>query len=207
MIEIENIHSFKGKNLKESNLFLRNRIKDAARAAAHLDLKKAHDFAEQIFELRKSGNKAIFMGNGASYTIANHAALDYMSQLGIQTICAADQAVLTAFSNDFGYDHALERFCKINYKKGDILVCISSSGNSSNVVNAAKWVREQKGTVFTFTGFEADNKLSEIANENFWVNSKVYNVVESVHNLWLAMICDLMIEWMGDSVGTHGIEI
>jgi len=193
--------------MSEEKLFLKNRVQDAARASLNLELTSAYEFAEKIFELRKSGKKAIFMGNGASYTIANHAALDYMSQLGIQTLCAADQAVLTAFANDFGYDHALERYCKINYKKGDILVCVSSSGNSPNVVNAAKWVKAQGGTVVTFTGFEQDNKLSEIASSNFWVNSKVYNIVESVHNLWLAMICDLMIEWMGDGVGTHGINI
>jgi D-sedoheptulose 7-phosphate isomerase len=189
--------------------FLNMRTKEAHDRVMDLNWEYAEDFAKNVFALRNTNSKVIFMGNGASYTIANHAALDYMSQTGVQTICAADQAVLTAFANDFGYDNALERFCKINYKLGDILVCVSSSGNSPNVVNAAKYVKSVGGNVFSFTGFNKENELSKIVNvhKNFWVDSKVYNVVESIHNLWLAMICDLMIEWMGDGAGLHGIEI
>ena len=187
--------------------FLRVRTFEAYKKVVSLDFGLGVQFAKDVFNLRGTRNKIIFMGNGASYTIANHAALDYMSQLGIQTLCATDPAVLTAFSNDFGYDKALERFVKINYFEGDILVCVSSSGNSLNVVNAAKYVKSITGKVVTFTGFDKNNKLSEVSDMNFWVDSKLYNVVESVHNLWLAMICDLMIEWMGDKVGIHGLNI
>lgn len=187
--------------------FIFNRTNEAFLRVMDLDFTKAIDFAKQVFECRNTGNKVIFMGNGASYTIANHAALDYMSQLGIITMCAADQAVLTAFSNDFGYDKALQRFTQINYRKGDILVCVSSSGSSPNVVEAAKYVKGIGGNVVAFTGFSEDNNLSKYADKNFWVDSRVYNIVESIHNLWLAMICDLMIEWMGDQVGSHGIEL
>ena len=187
--------------------FLKNRLQEAIRVSDTINLEEAYAFAKRVYSMRETGNKVIFMGNGASYTIANHAALDYMSQLGIQTICAADQAVLTAFANDFGYDNALQRFCKINYKEGDLLVCVSSSGNSPNVVNSAKWVKEQGGEVVSFSGFDKTNELSKICDQNFWVDSKLYNVVEATHNLWLAMICDMMIEWMGDGVGLHGINI
>jgi phosphoheptose isomerase len=187
--------------------FLKKRFDECKYAMDWLDKPTAVQFAKKVFALRGTTNKVIFMGNGASYTIANHAALDYMSQTGVQTICVADQAVLTAFSNDFGYDEALARFCKINYKEGDILVCVSSSGNSPNVVNAAKYVKSVGGEVYSFTGFNADNELSKVADYNFWVDSKGYNVVESTHNLWLAMICDVMIEWMGDEVGLHGLEL
>ena len=98
--------------------------------------------------------------------------------------------------------------CEACYKKGDMLVCISSSGNSANVVNAASFVKEEGGDVYAFTGFDAGNKLNEITGEhNFWVDSKAYNVVESIHNLWLAMICDVLAEWMGEKAGLHGIKI
>lgn len=187
--------------------FLFNRTNECFNRVMDLDMSKAIEFASDVFSFRESGNKVIFMGNGASYTIANHAALDYMGQTGVITMCATDPAVLTAFSNDFGYNNALQRFTQLNYRDGDILVCISSSGNSPNVVNSAEYVKSIEGTVVSFTGFESDNKLSKIADTNFWVDSKYYNVVESIHNLWLAMICDLMIEWMGDGVGVHGIEL
>ena len=187
--------------------FLETRLNQCKEAINGLNNPMAIDFAKEVYALRNTTNKVIFMGNGASYTIANHAALDYMSQTGVQTLCVADPAVLTAFANDFGYENALERFCKINYKEGDILVCVSSSGNSPNVVNAAKYVKSVGGNVVAFTGFSKDNSLSQVVDKNFWVDSEGYNVVESTHNLWLAMICDVMIEWMGDSVGLHGIEI
>jgi len=187
--------------------FLTNRTKEAFNQVMKLDMDMAIEFANDVFKFRETGNKVIFMGNGASYTIANHAALDYMGQTGVITLCASDPAVLTAFSNDFGYDKALERFTQINYRVDDVLVCVSSSGNSSNVVNAAKYVKAIGGNVVAFTGFSIDNELSKIADKNFWVDSDKYNVVESIHNLWLAMICDLMIEWMGDEVGVHGIKL
>ena len=100
----------------EDDIFLKNRIDVAYKTINTLDIELAVKFAKQIFNLKETGGKVIFMGNGASYTIANHAALDYMNQIGVLTLCAADPAVLTAFSNDFGYEHALERFAKINYK-------------------------------------------------------------------------------------------
>lgn len=190
--------------------FLNQRTKESHDQVMKLDWDMAVEFAANVWNLRNTDNKIIFMGNGASYTIANHAALDYMGQTGIITMCATDPAVLTAFSNDFGYDNALQRFTQINYRRGDILVCVSSSGNSPNVVNAAKYVKEtfkDEGNVVTFTGFSKDNELSKISDKNFWVDSDKYNVVESIHNLWLAMICDLLIEWMGDNVGVHGIEL
>lgn len=187
--------------------FLESRLEECRVALSTLDKNMAVEFANEVYALKGTTNKVIFMGNGASYTIANHAALDYMSQTGVQTVCAADQAVLTAFANDFGYDEALKRFAQINYCPGDILVCVSSSGNSPNVVNAAKYVKSIGGNVVSFTGFSKDNELSKVADKNFWVDSDKYNVVESIHNLWLAMICDLMIEWMGDEVGVHGIEL
>ena len=187
--------------------FLKNRTTEAHDQIMKIDWEMAREFAEEVFKMRENGNKVIFMGNGASYTIANHAALDYMGQTGVTTMCAADPAVLTAFANDCGYDEALKRFVQINYRKGDILVCVSSSGNSPNVVNAAKFVKLIGGNVVSFSGFSEDNELSKVADKNFWVDSNKYNVVESVHNLWLAMICDLMIEWMGDKVGVHGIDL
>jgi D-sedoheptulose 7-phosphate isomerase len=187
--------------------FVLSRTSEAHNKVMDLDFKQAIELAKEVFSFRETGNKVIFMGNGASYTIANHAALDYMGQTGVITMAAADPAVLTAFSNDFGYDEALKRFVQINYKEGDILVCISSSGNSPNVVKAAEYVKSVGGKVIGFTGFDRDNKLSKIVDQNFWVGSRHYNVVESIHNLWLAMICDLMIHWMGDEVGEHGINL
>jgi D-sedoheptulose 7-phosphate isomerase len=189
------------------NNFLESRLSDVAKASMDLDYELATEFAKKIMEMRDSNNKMIFIGNGASETIANHAALDYMNQTGVYSVCVNDPAVLTAFSNDFGYDRVFERFVRMAYKEGDILVAVSSSGNSPNVVNAVKYVEEIGGNAYCFSGFSNDNALMQTCKNNFWVDSKVYNVVESIHNLWLAMICDQLIEWMGAEVGVHGLNV
>ena len=193
----------------ESNLFLRDWIAEvqAASEPSFVGRHLAINLAKDVFNLKSTNNKVIFIGNGASNTIANHAALDYMGQTGVTTMSVNDPAVLTAFANDFGYEKVFERFVKINFNEGDILVAVSSSGNSPNVVNAVKYVNSIGGKTYCLSGFDKDNELSQICENNLWVNNKKYNIVESVHNLWLAMVCDLLIDWMGNKVGIHGIEV
>jgi D-sedoheptulose 7-phosphate isomerase len=193
---------------KEDNMFLKKRLNESLKVAVEcFDYTLAVELAKRVFGMRGTSQKLIFIGNGASNTIANHAALDYMGQTGVTAIAVNDAAVLTAFSNDFGYDGVFERYVKINCKPGDVLVAVSSSGNSPNVVNAVRCAQEMGNDVYCFSGFNVDNALYEMCDKTFWVDSDKYNVVESVHNLWLAMICDLLIDWMGDGVGVHGIEV
>ena len=187
--------------------FIQTRTELTKSLVGTLDYDEAIKLAKRVWSLRDTNNKIIFAGNGASNTIANHAALDYMSQIAVQTISINDPAIITAFSNDFGYDGALERYCKINFKKGDLFVAVSSSGNSPNVVNAAKYVKSVGGHITALTGFDKDNKLKNVADSVLWVDSTYYNVVESIHNIWLAMVCDLLTEWMGNKAGLHGIEL
>lgn len=164
-------------------------------------------FAKLIWERKSTGGTVYFAGNGASNTIADHASLDYMSQTGVRTHTISNPSVLTAFSNDFSYEKALRRFLQIQFHDTDLLVVVSSSGNSENVVLAADYVQSAGGKVVAFTGFNQNNRLAAIADLNFYVESDVYNVVESVHNAWLASICDLLAHWMGEDVGIHGIEL
>jgi D-sedoheptulose 7-phosphate isomerase len=76
---------------------------------------------------------------------------------------------------------------------GDVIVLISSSGRSANIVNAAKYAKFVGNPVVTFTGFEKDNPLKILGDINFWVDSKSYNIVENTHSIWLMAECDLII--------------
>jgi D-sedoheptulose 7-phosphate isomerase len=183
---------------------LRELISESHKIHNELNVANAIKMVEKIYELKDNSNKLLFIGNGASNTIASHASLDYMNQTGILCICANDPAALTAYSNDFGYEKSFERFAKLSYKDGDILICISSSGNSENVIRAAGYVKQRGGCVISFTGFKKDNKLNEISDISFWVNSLKYNIVESIHNLWISLICDVLASRF-PKVGTHGI--
>ena len=146
-----------------------------------------------IVEQKNSENKLIFAGNGASASIASHCALDYTKQAGIRSICFNEASFITAFANDYGYKNWVQKALKFHGKKGDIAVLISSSGSSENIVNAAKYAKKNNMIVLSFSGFSFTNPLNQIGDIKFWVDSKSYNIIESVHQIWLLMLCDLII--------------
>ncbi|MDC1359948.1 SIS domain-containing protein [Gammaproteobacteria bacterium] len=141
----------------------------------------------------KQGGKVMFAGNGASASIANHASLDFTKQAKIKSVNFNESAFITAFSNDYGYENWIQKAVEFYGEPGDALILISSSGKSDNVVNAAKFANKNDINVITFTGFEPNNPLSKTGNINFWLNSKSYNIIEGVHQIWLLSICDLII--------------
>ena len=79
------------------------------------------------------------------------------------------------------------------FVKGDIVVLISSSGKSKNLVNAAIRAKELGLTVVTFTGFSIDNPLKSVGDINFWLNSKAYNIIECTHMIWITTVVDMII--------------
>ena len=103
--------------------------------------------------------------------------------------------VLITFScsNDYGYEHWMAKAVEIYGDKGDQVILVSSSGNSANVVNAAKTSKEKGYKVITFTGFDENNPLKSIGVLNFWVDSRAYNIVEMSHHIWLLAVCDAVI--------------
>ena len=88
-----------------------------------------------------------------------------------------------------GFQKALD----YHLDKNDLVIIISSSGNSQNLVTAAKSIRRKKNKLVTLTGFSKTNKLSKYSSLSLWVDSKAYNIVENTHQLWLTLVCDLII--------------
>lgn len=146
-----------------------------------------------ILETKSADKKLIFAGNGASASIANHASLDFTKQGKVKSVNFNESAFITAFANDFGYDHWVEKAVEHYGEVGDTLILISCSGTSKNVVNAAKYARKNGINVITFTGFLESNPLKEAGHINFWIDSKAYNIIEGIHQIWLLSICDLII--------------
>jgi len=142
--------------------------------------------------VRNTGNKLIFAGNGASASISSHAATDFTQHAKVRTVCFNDHNLITAFSNDYGYENWVARALEAYADPGDVVVLISSSGNSPNIVNAAKYAREQDLEVMTFSGFESDNPLQMMGLLNLWVDSHAYNIVESVHLIWILAVANLL---------------
>mgnify|MGYP000377268874 CR=1 FL=1 len=149
--------------------------------------------------------KIFFLGNGASNIIASHAALDYTNNLNIRAYSFDSVGMLTAFANDFGYEQAMIRFLDFYMDNNDMLVLISSSGQSMNLYNAGIAAHKKyNAKIITFTGFRKNNLISKLGNINFWINSNKYNIVEGLHNLLLTTMLDFMVKNV--EVGVHGHE-
>ena len=163
------------------------------------------EFKEELLKVKSNNSKVILFGNGASNTIADHASIDFTNLIGLKCISLNSSGLLTAFSNDFGYDRVLERYLYFNLDKNDLLVLISSSGESPNVINGATFANEKGNKIVTFTGFKESNTLKSKGDINFWVNSTNYNIVESIHNLWIVTLAEIIAK-DNKNIGKHGIS-
>lgn len=148
---------------------------------------------ERILSVRAQGGKLILAGNGASASIASHLATDFTKQAGVRAVTFNEANVITALSNDCGFENWIAKAVDLYADPQDLLILISSSGTSANVVRAAQRAREKKISVAALTGFAADNPLGKLADLHLWADSKAYNIVECMHMIWLTAACDLLI--------------
>lgn len=153
---------------------------------------KIIQMAQMMENVRQSGGKIIIAGNGGSAAISSHVAVDFTKQTGIPTVTFNDVSLVTCFSNDFGYENWLSKAINRFAKPDDLVVLISCSGTSLNIVNGAIATKGKGCQLVTFTGFEENNPVSVHADLKFWINSRAYNVIECVHQIWLLAVCDLI---------------
>ena len=144
-------------------------------------------------QVQARGKKTIFVGNGGSAAMASHCAVDLTKNAGVRCINFNEADLITCLANDYGYERWVEKALELYADDGDLVVLISSSGKSANLVNAARAARLRGLTLVTFTGFAADNPLKQLGDLNLWVNSRAYNLVEMTQHIWLLAVCDLII--------------
>jgi D-sedoheptulose 7-phosphate isomerase len=139
------------------------------------------------------GKKIIIVGNGGSAAIAAHCALDFTKNASVRCVNFNEPSLLTCLANDYGYERWLEKALELYADNGDLIILISSSGKSPNMIRAADYVCTRGYKLVTFTGFDSDNPLKIRGHLNFWVNSRAYNIIEMTHQIWLLAVCDLII--------------
>jgi len=121
------------------------------------------------------------IGNGGSSAIASHIANDIVKVLCKPAYVLTDPAMLTCMANDYGWENALREMISRYITEDDALICISSSGQSENILGAASFAQALGAYVVTFTGFEWNNPLRLMGDCNYWVPSSSYGVVECAH--------------------------
>ncbi|GLR80783.1 SIS domain-containing protein (plasmid) [Azospirillum oryzae] len=142
-----------------------------------------------------SGHKLMFVGNGGSAGIASHCAIDYSKNGDLRSLAFNDGAALTCLGNDLGYENVFARQVEMHGRSGDLLIAISSSGNSPNIHKAVSAARGIGCAVATFSGFKADNPLRSMGDVNFYVASDAYGFVEILHLSLCHAILDLAMGW------------
>jgi len=140
--------------------------------------------------LVKKSKRILFIGNGGSNAICSHMMEDYMKIASIPTLSFSDPALITCFANDYGYENALSEWIKFSFQEGDLLMAVSSSGESANILNTVKTHKSKSGDVITLSGFKSGNSLSKMGVVNFEVTEENYGIVECFHQVILHAILD-----------------
>lgn len=151
----------------------------------------------ELIRTLESGGKVLVAGNGGSAAQAQHFATELVGRFkreraGYAVLAlTADSAVLTAIANDYGYDHVFSRQVQALGQAGDVLMALSTSGESENVVQAARAAREQRMTVIAVTG-QPRSRLQQLADIAVCVSSSETPLIQELHMILLHLLCDVV---------------
>ena len=193
--------NFNKKNIKEFSSSYINYLKELL---DEIDILKVEECFE-ILELARKNKKNIFvLGNGGSASTASHIANDFgLAALKVSHLNFSDpykvislsdnNAIVTALGNDNGFENIFIEQLKVLYNPGDIIIVISASGNSTNLINACDWVKENGGTTIGWLGFDG-GKLLNLVDCSLLIKTPKgqYAPVEDVH----LIINHMLVSWM-----------
>jgi len=172
-----------------------------------LSLNDGADLAIQmLLSTATSSNKIMLAGNGGSASIVSHVQNDLCKAVGVPAMVFTEQPLMTAFANDDGYGSVFERPIKLWGDEQDVLITVSSSGRSENIVRALVAAKEIGCQIITFSGFEPDNPSRDMGDLNFYVESSVYGYVENAHSVLMHYITDRASEILRFSLETEASD-
>ena len=148
------------------------------------------DYIGNLYDVTQNGGRIFFVGNGGSAGICTHSANDYSKNGGFRSMSLHDGAVLTCLGNDFGFEHIFAKQLEFHAQLGDVLIAISSSGQSADIVNAVEQADEIGMFVCTFSGFAPDNRLRTMGTINWYIDSTEYGFVELAHQVLIHCALD-----------------
>ena len=176
------------------NSFYKNYSKSISDLLNSIDTNLIDESVELIKKKIKTNNTIYIVGNGGSASIASHVSVDFIKVAKVKSLTFNNSNLITCYANDYGYENwvkeAIKAYCLID----DLVILISSSGTSPNILNAAKYCNDTNIDLITLSGFNKDNELNKLGKVNFHVDSKNYNYVEMTHHIILVSIVDIFAE-------------
>jgi D-sedoheptulose 7-phosphate isomerase len=156
-----------------------------------LDIASAFDVIIKKFKAAGVKNKKlIFIGNGGSASVSGHMSENCTKVGKIRAINFNDGPFLTCLSNDYSFEQVFEKAIEFHADKDDILIAISSSGNSMNIRNGVLAAKKKKCFTITLSGFKPNNPLSKMADINIYAPTNNYGVTEITHEAILHYLLD-----------------
>lgn len=143
-------------------------------------------------KLAQSRRKAMLIGNGGSASIVSHIAADLLKNCSLPAVVFNDAALLTCLTNDLGYDRVFQTPIDVLARPDDVLIAVSSSGRSRNIIGGALRAQEAGCYIITFSGFDQDNPLRGLGDINFYAPSHSYGEVEITHLAVCHHIVDIL---------------
>lgn len=143
-----------------------------------------------ILSVRSTSRKVMLIGNGGSAAIVSHMQNDLCKAVRVRAMVFNEAPLLTALTNDHGYGCVFERPLQLWADDGDLLLAVSSSGQSENILRAVRASVESRCQVITFSGFNTDNPLRQMGDVNFYVPSRSYGHVEVAHAALAHLLTD-----------------
>jgi len=170
------------KNSEFTNYFLR-----LSETLNKLDLQAIDQFVEALLLARDNENTVFIFGNGGSAATASHVTGDFLKGVSFEldkrfrVICLSDNtAGITAISNDLGYEEIFVEQLKVFLKKNDLVIGISGSGNSANVVKALEYAGKQGAKTIAMCGFKG-GKIKEMADLVIHIPISDMEITEDIH--------------------------
>jgi len=146
-----------------------------------------------VTAIKGAASKAMVIGNGGSAAIASHLHNDLCKAVGVRAMVFNEQPLLTALANDHGYETVFQMPIRLWADRGDLLIAVSSSGESENILTAVALAAERGCRVLTFTGFKPGNRLRRLGDVNIYVPSLEYGYVEMAHSVIAHCMTDLTV--------------
>ena len=147
---------------------------------------------ELALRIRNTWKTVFFVGNGASASLASHFAADIAKNAGVRSKVFTDLSLITAVANDLCYEDVYAEPLRWDMNEGDMLVAISSSGNSPNIVRAVEMTRSLGGIAITLSAMREDNRIRKMGDLNFYVPAQTYGLAETAHAAILHYWMDTM---------------
>ncbi len=147
---------------------------------------------ELLASIRDVPSKIMFVGNGGSAAIASHMAIDFAKAGRMPAQAFNDGAWLTCLGNDYSFAQIFAKSIELIGRPGDVVVAISSSGQSDDILQAVSAGRKKGCRIITLSGFEPDNPLRHMGDYNIYVAAPDYGTVEIAHYMILHYLLDVI---------------